>query len=158
MPTKKPKISIRFLFNVCNDVEAMRHFYVDLIGLEQAAFRDDAENGWLALQCDGFQAMWFRATEGQDIPEQFTRQPGWQGGTRESTSWGVNIPEEEFVHTYQRLVDAGVTLYEAEPSWRQDCYWGLSALDPMGSTVEIYTEPAERPESTVWAARDRASA
>jgi hypothetical protein len=31
-----------------------------------------------------------------------------------------------------------------------DGYWGFTAMDPMGNTVEIYTIPAEKPETTTW--------
>jgi catechol 2,3-dioxygenase-like lactoylglutathione lyase family enzyme len=149
---KLPRAGIRFLFNVCNDVEAMRHFYVGLLGMEQAAFMNEEQFGWLALQCDGFQAMWFRGDESLPVPTEFACQPGWPGGTLETTSWGVFIPEERFAAVYEALRDAGVTLFEPVPAWRQDCYWGLSALDPVGSTVEVYTNPAERPAETTWPA------
>ena len=146
------RANIRFLHNVCNDVEAMRRFYVDLLGMEQAAFRDAEDFGWLALQCDGFQAMWFRGDGALPVPTEFTCQPGWDGGVLDLTSWAVHIPEARFRAVFEALRDAGVTLFEPLPAWRQDCYWGLSALDPMGATVEVYTSPAERPAETVWPA------
>jgi len=145
-----PKVTIRFVFNICNDIVATRHFYVDLLGMEEASFMDTPAFGWLAVQCDGFQMMWFRGDGEQEVPTAFTCQPGWAGGTLEGTSWAVGIPEKAFPDVYRRLQEEGTMFFESKPAWRQDSYWGLSVLDPMGVTVEVYTSPKEKPASTDW--------
>jgi len=152
MGEKKEKagVRIKFVFNVCNDVAAIREFYVTLLGLEEVHFMDTKEWGWLATNSDGFQMMWFRAEELQDVPTEFACQPGWAGGVREVTSWGIEIPEADFRGVLESLAAAGAPMFKPEPDWRQDSYWGLSVLDPMGVTVEVYTMPAERPESMEW--------
>jgi catechol 2,3-dioxygenase-like lactoylglutathione lyase family enzyme len=145
-----PTVTVRFVFNVCNDIAATRRFYVELLGMREGSYMDTPEFGWLAVQCEGFQMMWFRADEEQPVPKEFTMQPGWEGGTLEGTSWAVGIPEDKFPEVYEKLREAGAPMLRAEPEWRQDSYWGLSVLDPMGVTVEVYTSPKERPESTEW--------
>ena len=147
---KTPKINIRFLYIMCNDVAAMRHFYTDLIGLKEVAFKDDEEWGWLAYQCEGFQMMFMRAEKKLPVIEEWTWQPGYGGGPREGTSWGIEIPDEMFSTVVDRLRDAGVKALTDKPQWRQESYWGFSVMDPMGNTVEVYTEPKEKPESTEW--------
>jgi catechol 2,3-dioxygenase-like lactoylglutathione lyase family enzyme len=146
----RPRATIRFLFNVCNDVAAMRRFYVDLLGMEQGSFQDTPQWGWFTLRCDGFEPMWFRADAKLPVPDAWAAQPGWAGGTAEVTSWAVQIPEDRFADVWRRLVDAGVPLFRPVPEWRQDSYWGLSARDPAGVTVEVYATPKERPASTTW--------
>lgn len=141
----RPEVTLRFLFLVCNDVKAMRRFYVDLLGMQEANFMDTPEFGWLAVECGGVQMMWFRADAPQAVPTAFTMQPGWMGGTLEGTSWAIAVPEARWAETCQRLRAAGVPHFRPEPEWRQDSYWGLSVLDPMGTTVEVYTMPKEKP-------------
>lgn len=144
--------SVRFVFNCVNDLAATRRFYVELLGMAEAGHMDTPEFGYLAVQCDGFQMMWFRADAEVPVPTEFTCQPGWAGGTLEVTSWAVRIPEDRFADVYGKLVAAEVPMFAPEPEWRQDSYWGISALDPTGVTVEVYTAPKERPAKTEWPA------
>jgi hypothetical protein len=62
----------------------------------------------------------------------------------------VEVPEEDFAETWHRLVEDGVKLFKAVPEWRQDSYWGISVLDPMGNTLEVYSIPKERPAKLEW--------
>lgn len=149
-PETSRRAAVRFVFHVCNDVAAMRRFYVELLGLGEAHFMDTEEHAWLSVDCGGWQMMWFRADEEQPVPTEFAMQPGWRGGTVEATSWGVGIPKERFAEVLAALTRAGVPMFKPEPEWRQDSYWGLSVRDPMGVTVEVYSTPAEKPESTTW--------
>jgi catechol 2,3-dioxygenase-like lactoylglutathione lyase family enzyme len=135
----------RFIFNVCNDVAAMRRFYVDLLGLQEEAFMDTPEFAYLSVEAGGFEVMWFRADAALPVPSDFASQPGWEGGTLEATSWAVYIPEDRFEAVCRELVSSGAKLFDEQPAWRQDSYLAVSALDPMGVTVEIYTVPKQRP-------------
>jgi catechol 2,3-dioxygenase-like lactoylglutathione lyase family enzyme len=148
--TERPKVNIRFLFNVCNDIDAMRHFYTDIIGMQEQAYMNDENFGYLSYHCDNFDFMFFRADEKQPIVTEWACQPGWAGGTLEITSWGIQIPADQFAELYERLKTEGVPLFKPEPEWRQDSYWGLSVKDPMGNTIEVYAVPKERPVSPQW--------
>jgi catechol 2,3-dioxygenase-like lactoylglutathione lyase family enzyme len=150
MSADTPRAAIRYLFNVCNDVAAMRRFYVEVLGMTKAAFMDTPEFGYLALDCGTWQAMWFRADAALPVPREFAGQPGWAGGTIEATSWAVAIPEDRFAEVLGALVAAGAPLFQPDPEWRQDSYWGVSVLDPMGVTVEVYCTPSQRPATTTW--------
>jgi hypothetical protein len=38
-----PKIDVKFIYSLCNDIDAMRHFYTDLLGMKEIAYYNDAE-------------------------------------------------------------------------------------------------------------------
>ncbi|UCE28252.1 MAG: hypothetical protein JSW52_05770 [Candidatus Coatesbacteria bacterium] len=143
-----PKTNIRFVFNHCNDPAAMQVFYSDVVGLKEAAF--DEEQGYLVYQCEGFQMMFFRAENELAPPGDWADQPGYEGGTLEGTSWAIEVPEYEFAETVERVLGSGARVLKNAPEWRMDSYWGFTAIDPMGNTIEIYTIPAEKPETTTW--------
>ena len=142
---------IRFLYLMCNDVAAVKAFYVDLLGMTAGGFADTKEFGWLCLKCDGFEAMFFRADAKLPVADTFASQPGWQGGTLEVPSWSVLVAEDAFPGIVAKLKAAGAPRFRETPQWCQDSYWGFPVRDPMGNTVEVYTSPKARPASTTWA-------
>jgi len=148
MTDQAPRVRVPFIYHICNDIEAIRHFYVDLLGMQQAAHMDTPEFGYLALECGSLQMMWFRGDEEQPPLDAFACQPGWAGGTLEVSSFSLLVPEDEFGGVFEKLRAAGTRMFKPVPEWRQDSYWGLSVLDPMGMTVEVYTAPKERPDDT----------
>lgn len=150
MTESAPHARLRYLFNFANDVAAMRRFYVDLLGLREQSFQDTPTFAWLCVDAGGFEAMWFRSETRLEPGTTFASQPGWEGGTREATSWGVEIPFDRFADVHRALVATGAPLFRPVPEWRQGSYWGLSALDPTGATVEVYAIPAAKPVSTTW--------
>ena len=81
-----PRINVRFLFNFCNDLKAVRRFYTDLIGLEEISFRTDEEWGWLVYKNEGFQFIWFRSDGDLPVLTEWAAQPGYEGGDFEGTS------------------------------------------------------------------------
>ena len=146
----EPQIAIKFVYTMVNDVAAMQHFYTELLGLNETSYRNDEDFGWLVYQCGSVEFMFLRADGEMPVGEEFAMQPGWGGGTLETTSWSLEIPEDRFAATVQAVVEDGAAAFAAKPLWAQDCYWSFPVLDPMGNTVELYTMPAARPESTEW--------
>ena len=147
---KEPKVKLGFIYNHCNDVEVMRKFYSGLIGLEEFAFHNDEQWGWLCYKTGGLELMFFRTEEEILVQEQWAVQPGWEGGTFEGTSWSILVPEKLFAAAVERLRSVGVKCFAGKPMWLQDCYWGFPVKDPMGNTVEVYSTPKEKPASTEW--------
>ncbi len=145
----KPKLNIRYLFTFCQDVEEIRHFYSDLLGMTECAYRNDEQGGWVCYRSEGFELMFFRDPKAQS-ETRFAAQPGWEGGEALITSWAVEVPEEDFTEVWRRLVKGGANLFKSVPEWRQDSYWGISVLDPMGNTLEVYAIPKERPAKLEW--------
>ncbi|TET21568.1 MAG: VOC family protein [Candidatus Stahlbacteria bacterium] len=150
-PEKKvPKINVRFIFSLCSDIEAMRHFYSDLLGMQEQAFFNEKQFGYLSYPCEGVYLMFFYSGQEAPVFKDWAWQPGYDGGSLHVTSWAIQIPEEDFAETVKRLKDAGVKTFSDNPQWRQDSYWGFSVMDPQGNTIEVYTSPKEKPESTEW--------
>jgi hypothetical protein len=145
----KPRINIRFLFTFCTDVDVMRHFYTELMGMTECSYCNEEQWGWVCYRSEGFELMFLRAPDVKPLPG-FAAQPGWEGGEALITSWSVEVTEEDFAETWRRLVEDGVKLFKPVPEWRQDSYWGISVLDPMGNTLEVYAIPRERPAKLEW--------
>lgn len=142
-----PRVNIRFIYQSCNDLLAMRRFYGELLGMQESSYK---EGKWLVYQCEGFQFMIFPAGYEMLLQDGFAMQPGWSGGTTESISWSVAIPEEDFAATVLRLQAADIEAQFEQPTWQQDSYWSYPVRDPMGNTVEVYCNVAQRPASTEW--------
>ncbi|MFH1232063.1 MAG: VOC family protein [Planctomycetota bacterium] len=147
---EKPLINVRYLFNLCNDVESMRHFYSDLLGMKQQAFMNEKDFGYLCYNGDGVQLMFFYSGKPAPQLNEWAWQPGYDGGTLHVASWAIEIPEDKFAGVVMRLKKDSVKCFKNEPEWRQDNYWGFSVMDPMGNTVEVYTVPKIKPTSKTW--------
>ena len=145
-----PAVSIKFIYMSCNDLEAMRAFYSELLGMQESSYRNDEEYAWLVYNCGSFQFMVFPAGYQLPVLDDWGMQPGWAGGTLEVTSWSIEVPEASYAETVTRLSAAGLPTYADQPQWCQDSYWSFPVRDPMGNTVEVYMQPAERPQSTDW--------
>lgn len=150
MDRDQPQVTLGYIYVSCNDIAAMKRFYVGLLSLDEQSFRDDGQFKWLVCRCRGFELMFFAAYTAMPVETGWHAQPGWEGGKREGVSWSILVPEEQYAVTVRRLLDAGVPHYFDQPQWLQDCYWGFPVQDPMGNTVEVYTTPRERPENTQW--------
>lgn len=154
MSDDKPKLNIRFLYAICNDVKEMRRFYTELLGMQEGHFMDSEDWGWLTLQSEGMQLMFFRWSKELPVNKDWAWQPG---GTVEDAhpmmSFSVLVPWENYRDTYQRLKEGGVKAQTEAPQWRQSSYWGWTIADPMGNTIEVYAPPPEKPaegETPQW--------
>jgi len=145
-----PDVYIPFIYVICNDIDEMRKFCKDGLGMEEVSYMNTDTFGWLCYQCRGFQLMFFRAEKALPVHDKFTMQPGWEGGEIETISWSVGIPEVNFAETVKRLKEMGYRTFSDEPHWYQDSYWGFPVLDPMGNTIEVFTQPAEKPSKPEW--------
>ncbi|MBA3708258.1 MAG: hypothetical protein H0W83_05515, partial [Planctomycetes bacterium] len=155
-PAAAAKASFRYSFNWCDDVASIRRFYHDLLGLDTKEYHKTADQGWVVFDAGGVKVMFMEA----HVPavanrDGFSAQFGYPSDAeRFDPSWGIEIDEGEFAAVVARLQAASdARLQQREPAWRQDSYWGLTALDPMGTTIEISVTPKARPASTVWPGR-----
>ena len=137
---------VKFMYTPANDLSAMRHFYGDLVGLDEIYFSE--EEGVLAYDCGGFQFSVFTAPSAVPMPAGWATQPGWDGETVAATSWSVELDDDGFRRAVDALRDAGVEALHAAPEWVG--YWSLPVRDPMGNTVEIACPPLHPPASTKW--------
>jgi catechol 2,3-dioxygenase-like lactoylglutathione lyase family enzyme len=146
----KPKAAIKFVYQHCNDLPAMRRFYTELVGMNETSFKDEGDWHWLVYKCDGFEFMIFPASEPLPVTDAWSAQPGYDGGTLDGMSWSVEVPEPDFAATVDRLRAAGVPRLWEWPTWQQDSYWSFPVRDPQGNTVEVCCTVAQRPASTTW--------
>lgn len=149
-----PSLNIRFLHALCNDVDAVRAFYTDRLGMDEGTYRNDAEWGWVVYRSEGLQLMFHRWTGPSPAPiaAGWSWQPGDGQGDAPTMSFGLQIPADGYAAVVARVAAAGDPAMTAVPTWRQGSYWGWTVKDPMGHTVELYCTPGARPEGEepVW--------
>lgn len=126
------------IFWYCADVDPMRRFYTDLIGLEETFYRDDTDAGWLTYASGTLQIVFIRAKSATPTTD-WARQPSYAEGVLEIPSWVIQVAEADFASIVERLkADADViclsdTVREARPGHQS--FW---VRDPMGTTIEVY--------------------
>ncbi|MFN2114745.1 MAG: VOC family protein [Anaerolineae bacterium] len=146
-----PQLNIRYLYAFCNEIDPMREFYSDVLGMQEGSHMDSEDFGWLTYKSEGLELMFFRWDDGVlPVQQAAAWQPGGGDGELPVMSFSVHVPRESYAATVERLRASGANLETAVPTWRQESYWGLTARDPMGYTVEVYSDPAEKPVSTEW--------
>jgi hypothetical protein len=133
-------VSLRFLYIYCNDLMPVRHFYSELIGLEEMHF---SAGEAVAYRCDQLQFTIFQADHPLPAVTGWASQPGWAGGTRLDPSWSVECSKAAFDGAVRRLSEAGAPAYREAPVWVG--YWSFPIRDPMGYTVEL-TCPSDGPD------------
>jgi catechol 2,3-dioxygenase-like lactoylglutathione lyase family enzyme len=146
-------MNLRFLYGMCKDVQAVRAFYSDAIGLQEQHFMDEERFGCVIYKSEGMEYMFFRWDEGEvPAPEGWAWQPGDGVGQTPVMSISIQVPEEEFRDVVGRLRESDCPKMSDHPTWRQDSSWGWTVRDPAGTTIEVYATPAKRPELTDWLA------
>ena len=133
------KIHISTLFYWCNDIAATRHFYADLIGFEETYYNEQV--GWFTCQSGELNLVFIRTSNPLPTINEWAKQPAYRGGALETHSWVVTVPEIEFQATVARLKNGGVPCFQDEPVSPQPGHWQFYVKDPMGNTIEIYSEP-----------------
>ena len=133
-------VELNTIFRWCNDVAPMRQFYSDCLGLEEAFFRDDEEHGWLTYQIGQVQLVFIRTSVPLQVAAEFARNPGYRGGSLEAESWILKMERPSFEAIVKRLQASSYKLYAMKPEQSRPGALQFLALDPMGFTVEIYTE------------------
>jgi catechol 2,3-dioxygenase-like lactoylglutathione lyase family enzyme len=143
--------AIRFIYSYCNDMEAMRRFYIDLLGLPLTFYMNDDRGQIFEFNCGGIELMFFPAEPRLPVQTEFSRQPGWEGGKLQHPSCSIEYDAQDFADCVARLQAAGVPALRPQPECRGS-YWAFPVLDPMGSTVEPVLQLGDNvlPEGTEW--------
>ena len=146
MAAKGPKVNVRFLYAMCNDVKAMQAFYTDVLGMSELSFRDDENFGWLVYDSEGFQLMFFRWDTDMPIEQRWVWQPGEAPDVSAPLmSFSLEYPEEDLKAVVKRVREAGAPAVTESPTWRQNSYWGWTVRDPMGNTIELFSSVTDQP-------------
>ncbi|WP_168211885.1 VOC family protein [Ruania zhangjianzhongii] len=131
-----------FLYARSTDLAAARHFYTDLLALEQ--IWDEADS--IAYTIGSTVQFSIGLELGAPAPSEWSFQPGWVYGLdvdpaprHAPASWSIRLDAEHFAAAVARLQTAGVEALQPEPFWVG--YWSFVVRDPMGYTVEL-ADPA----------------
>jgi hypothetical protein len=143
-------LSINYIYRWCNDLTTMRNFYTSLIGLDEGAFTDTEEYGFIEYISNDLRMYILRGTETEPQDAGWAKQPGYLKGDLETTSYTIKVPEIKYHGVVRRLQDANVKSFQEQPIWLHDEYWSYIVQDPMGITVELYMQPSEKPDSNEW--------
>jgi hypothetical protein len=139
------KVQSPVFFNLCDDVNSIRYFYSDIIGLKENAYK---RNSYVDFKSKGKTMMFYQADK--IFKKLKTFKDNYKNDRTDSISWTIEVEEEVFATTVQRLLDANIVILNDEPEWKTDGYWSFTVLDPAGNRVEIFMEPKKAPVSTVW--------
>ncbi len=135
-----PSLRIRSIYYWVNDVTEMRAFYRDLIGLEETAFFDDDSSGLLILQVGDTELIFLEGVDPRPVQTEFARQPNYDGGTLETTSLVLQVPDDQFDMIVATIADSGATIFNNGVLVPQPGQRALYVLDPMGNTIQILAE------------------
>lgn len=140
--------NLRFLYIFCRDLEEMKHFYTELLQMEEFYYVPGADGG-LAYRCDGLQFTIIPTQQPLEHTDEWHRQPGWPGGTIAQASWSIECDSHEaFAAAVGRVQRAGSPAFFHKPRWVG--YWSFPVKDPMGNTVEITLPLDEEPADFSW--------
>lgn len=145
-----PKINIRFLYSMCNDVKAIRAFYTDVLGMKEMSFRDDENFSWVVYDTEGLQLMFFRWDGNIPVEARWAWQPGEAPeNAAPIMSFSLEYPEEDLRPLVARVREAAAATATPKPTWRQNSYWGWTVRDPMGNTLELFSSVSDQPKEGV---------
>ncbi|MEM9953764.1 MAG: hypothetical protein AAF846_19300 [Chloroflexota bacterium] len=130
-------IYIDTLFRWCVDVVPMRHFYTEILQLEETFFRNDDEHGWLTYQVGDVQLVFIRATDSLPIESSWAISPAHEGD-KELDSWVIRVTEPIFMAVKERATKNDVPIHDGE--YDRDKH--LIVRDPMGMTIAIWLNTA----------------
>lgn len=133
----KSQIYINTIFRWCNDVDPIRHFYTDLLGLEETYYRNDEEHGWLTYKIGDTQLVFTRASSPLPVEAEWAKAPAYQGGTKELESWVMAVNKDNYQTIVQGIKASDALIYDGELE-REELL--LMVKDPMGFTIELWLE------------------
>jgi catechol 2,3-dioxygenase-like lactoylglutathione lyase family enzyme len=133
--------SLHTIFRWCNDVESMQRFYTHCLGLKETFYENNEAHGWLTYKLGEVQLVFMRAEQELPVSTAFAQNPGYAGGTASDSSWVIQANPDEFEQIVGRLQAADFPEFQKQPIMIQQGYKQFLVRDPMGFTVEIYTEP-----------------
>ena len=135
----------------CDDLPAMRSFYVQQLGLKESWFHDASDFGLLCCKGSAFGLMVWRSPTPLPKAKDWAAQSSPDGKGSQTPSFSFAFADEvAYRAMLGRLKQAGVTTSAPVPAWADNSFWQLYARDPMGNTVELFWAPSGKPASTIW--------
>ncbi len=129
------KLSSPFIFHLCNDIDKVRFFYTELLGLHELEYKKDTYVDYKFKET----TIMFSAKE--NILSGIKNFNSKHQNEFEPFSWSIEVTEDLFPVIVNKLCKAGIKTIQKVPAWNHDGYWSFSVLDPMGNNIQIYMEP-----------------
>lgn len=129
--------SLSTVFFWCRNVQDMRKFYSDVLGMQEIYSGDDA----VSYRVGDLQWFFLKASGRVDVLDEWASQPGYTVGKAEVPSWIVEVEPERFEEIVEDLKSRGVeSLGDPREFKGHKQFW---IRDPMGTTIEIHGPPKE---------------
>lgn len=125
---------INTYFHWCNDIEEMRSFYADILGLDVTYF--NADQGWLTLQIGVTSLAFVRSTVPMNKQTEWARTPTLPIGRAEVPSLVLEANYEHFQRIAEVVATSDHPSFGVSESPGGDFF--LFVRDPMGMTIEVY--------------------
>ncbi|MFX1367780.1 MAG: VOC family protein [Promethearchaeota archaeon] len=148
--SEKPSLTLDFVYRFCHDIDAMREFYTDFVGLEETVHANEEGYAFIGYKCGSLTMYFLRGETVKPEKAGWTKQLGYSSGSVERTSYSIGMSERKFRYAVKRLRKANVEAFSDVPLWLHDEYWSYIVQDPMGVTIEIHTKPIEKPPNGQW--------
>ncbi|MDG5788568.1 hypothetical protein QA612_13865 [Evansella sp. AB-P1] len=120
-----------FTYIFCSDLEKMKWFYTDILHLNLIW----ENNHSIAYMIGQHQFSIHLFKNVPLISEEYSIQPGWEGGKVPRTSWSLECDMKNFEEIVQASKENKIRTFFNEPKWIG--YWSYPMLDPMNNTIEI---------------------
>ena len=137
------EIQVSWINIAVNDIDEMRHFYSELIGLNEYAYHLNENFGMLAYDCGGFYFAFVQAFQELPVESEISHSPSYGPKPYYGTSFSIEVDKVRFDEIVGKMKDEGVKSATDEPETSYHGEIVYRALDPMGYTVEIYYVPEE---------------
>lgn len=128
-------LQLRTLYFHCNDIDAMRAFYTDLLGLPESYYRNSEQHRCLAYQIQGAELVFMPAHEQLPLQTEWARQPGYAGSESTAKTWLFTMSNSDFEIISERVRNSDIPVYNNLEEY--DDSQQLFIKDPMGMTIEI---------------------
>lgn len=107
----------------------------------EVIYKNNDDEKYLVYQSGNIQIMWLENSEPQPINEDWSVQPGYLSGPAEYNSYAIYYSENKFISIVKKLKQSKIKMLKNQSELRQNKdYWGFTIMDPMGNTIELYTE------------------
>src|SRR5262245_49032395 len=111
----QPKVTI--IYRYCNDLEATRRFYVDLLGLPHTSVKNGESGGFVEVDCGGFRMTFLKSSTPLPVATQLSKLPGCNGGEIEQALCSVEYAADEYAAVVDRLRAAGINSPQPDGEW-----------------------------------------
>lgn len=123
MCQKTMSINAPVFFNICDDVEQIKEFYTDVLGLKETAY---SENTYIEYVKDGKTMMFYQNNK------VVSKLSGKNKDTNKPFNWCIKADSDLFLRVFKVLNN--------KPPAVKEGYLTLDISDPMNNNIVVYLE------------------